>query len=184
MSTVAEQTTTTVIPEGTWTIDPVWSAVGFEVKKIGIAAIKGRALGFEGTITGGEKPAIEGSVDVSSLTTFDGTRDAHIQSPDFFDAERYPRIRFESTSVEERGDELIAHGDLTIKAETRPVELRGSLVGSGIDPTGNERMVVELETTIDRTDFGVDWNAPVPGGGVMLPHDVLLSATFAAVRTA
>lgn len=184
MSMVAEHTTTTAIPEGTWTIDPVWSAVGFEVKKIGIAAIKGRALGFEGTITGGEEPAIEGSVDVSSLTTFEETRDAHIQSPDFFDAERYPKIRFQSKTVEQRGDELVVHGDLTIKGETRPVELRGGLAGNGIDPMGNERIVVELETTIDRTDFGVDWNAPVPGGGLMLPNDVLLSATFAAVRTA
>src|ERR1700757_638415 len=113
MSILAQQSET-VIPTGTWTIDPVWSALGFEVKKIGIAAIKGRALGFEGTVVGGEKPSIEGTVDVSSLTTFDETRDGHLQSPDFFDAERYPAIRFRSTSVEERGGELVVHGDLSV----------------------------------------------------------------------
>lgn len=183
MTILAEQTEA-VIPSGTWRIDPVWSALGFEVKKIGIAAIKGRVLGFEGTVVGGGEPAIEGTVDVSSLTTFDETRDAHLQSPDFFDAERYPELRFRSTSVEDRGGELVVHGDLTIKGQTRPLELRGSLAGSGVDPMGNDRIAIELEGTIDRTDFGLDWNAPLPGGGLMLPNDVLLTATFAAVRTA
>jgi polyisoprenoid-binding protein YceI len=183
MTILAEQSQT-AIPAGTWAIDPVWSALGFEVKKLGIAAIQGRALGFEGTITGGEEPTIEGTVEVSSLTTFDETRDVHVQSPDFFDAERYPKVRFQSTSVEERNGELVVHGELTIKGETRPIELRGSFAGSGIDPMGNQRIVLELSTTIDRTDFGLNWNAPLPGGGLLLPNEVLLTATFAAVRAA
>src|SRR5438552_4117311 len=128
MSTVAVKPETT-IPSGTWSIDPVWSSLGFEVKKLGLATIKGRALGFEGTVTGGESPTIEGTVDVSSITTFDETRDAHVQSPDFFDAERYPKIRFRSTSVVQRGDELVVTGDLTIKGTTRPIELRGTFEG-------------------------------------------------------
>jgi polyisoprenoid-binding protein YceI len=183
MTILAEQTES-AIPAGTWRIDPVWSALEFEVKKIGIAAIKGRALGFEGTVVGGDTPAIEGTVDVTSLTTFDETRDGHLQSPDFFDAERHPKLTFRSTSVEKRDGELVVHGDLTIKGHTRPLELRGSLVGSGVDPMGNDRIAVALEGTIDRTDFGLDWNAPLPGGGLMLPNEVLLSATFAAVRAA
>ena len=178
------ETTRNVLPAGTWTIDPVWSALGFEVKKIGLATIKGRALGFEGSITGGDEPTIEGSVEVSSLTTFDETRDGHLQSPDFFDAARYPKITFRSTSVEQTADDLVVHGELTIKGKTRPVELRGIFAGSGIDPAGNERIVVELGTVIDRTDFGINWNAPVPGGGLILPNEVLLTATFAAVRAA
>lgn len=183
MTILAEQTET-VIPTGTWRIDPVWSALEFDVKKLGIAAIKGRALGFEGTVVGGEQPAIDGKVDVTSLTTFDETRDGHLQSPDFFDSERYPTLTFHSTSVEKRDGELVVHGELTIKDHTRPLELRGSLVGSGLDPMGNDRIAVELEGTIDRTDFGLNWNAPLPGGGLMLPNEVLLSATFAAVRAA
>jgi polyisoprenoid-binding protein YceI len=182
--TILAEQTEIAIPAGTWRIDPVWSALEFEVKKLGIAAIKGRALGFEGMVVGGVAPSIEGSVDVSSLTSFDETRDGHLQSPDFFDAERYPRLTFRSISVEDRGGELVVHGELTIKDETRPIELRGSLVGTGVDPMGNDRIAVQLEGTIDRTDFGLDWNAPLPGGGLMLPNEVQLSATFAAVRAA
>jgi polyisoprenoid-binding protein YceI len=78
MSMIANHTET-AIPVGTWRIDPVWSALEFEVKKLGIAAIKGRALGFDGTIVGGDTPAIEGNADVSTLTTFDETRDGHLQ---------------------------------------------------------------------------------------------------------
>jgi polyisoprenoid-binding protein YceI len=181
MSIVAD-TSAEVIPTGTWTIDPVWSALGFEVKKIGIAAIKGRVLGFEGTITGGGNPSLAGSVDVSSLTTFDETRDAHLRSPDFFDAERYPTIGFRSTSVEQQGDDLVVQGELTIKGVTKPIELRGSFAGSGLDPMGNDRIALDLTGTIDRTDFGVSWNAPLPGGNLMLPNEVQLTTSFAAQR--
>lgn len=183
MTMIAEQTETT-IPVGTWRIDPVWSALEFEVKKLGIAAIKGRVLGFEGSIVGGDEASIEGSAEAASLTTFDETRDGHLQSPDFFDVERYPEIRFRSTSVESRNGELVVHGELTIKDETRPVELRGRVVGTGVDPTGNDRIAVELSGTIDRTDFGLAWNAPLPGGGLLLPNEVRVEATFAAVRAA
>ncbi len=183
MSIVAEKSVS-IIPAGTWTIDPVWSAVGFEVKKLGLAVIKGRALEFAGTIHGGEAPSIEGTVQVSSLTTFDETRDAHLQSPDFFDAGRYPEVSFRSTSVERAGEEVVVRGDLTVKGVTKEVELRGAFLGTGVDPTGNERVALELEGTIDRTDFGVSWNAPLPGGDLLLPNEVLLTASFAAVKAA
>jgi polyisoprenoid-binding protein YceI len=183
MATVTEKSQS-VIPAGTWSIDPVWSSLGFEVKKLGLATVKGRALGFEGTVRGGGEPSIEGKVSVSSITTFDETRDAHVQSPDFFDAERYPELRFESTEVIAEGDELWVAGNLTIKGTTRPIELKGSFEGTGTDPMGNERIALELSGTIDRTDFGLNWNAPLPGGGFLLPNDVLLTASFAAVRAA
>ena len=181
MSIVAERPATK-IPSGTWSIDPTWSALEFEVKKIGLINVKGRVLGFTGTIQGGDHPSIEGTVDVSSITTFDETRDGHVQSPDFFDVARYPHLRFESTSVETDGDELVVGGDLTIKGITKPVELRGSFLGTAIDPTGNERVALELSGTIDRTDFGLEWNAPLPGGGFLLPSEVVLEASFAAVK--
>jgi polyisoprenoid-binding protein YceI len=183
MSMVAEKSAN-VIPAGSWTIDPVWSALEFEVKKLGLAVIKGRALSFEGTVTGGDEAAVDGFVDVSSLTTFEETRDAHLQSPDFFDAERYPRIEFRSTSFEQRGSDLVVQGELTIKGRTNAVELSGTFAGTGVDPMGNERIVLELSGTIDRTDFGLDWNAPLPGGGLLLPNEVRLAASFAAVKAA
>jgi polyisoprenoid-binding protein YceI len=184
MTTILAKQVDAAIPNGTWEIDPVWSALEFEVKKLGLATIKGRALGFEGTVKGGDEPAIEGSVDVSSLTSFDDTRDGHLQSPDFFDAERHPQLRFRSTSVKQQGDELVVHGELTIKGITKAVDLRGKFAGSGTDPLGNERIALELAGTIDRTDFGLYWNAPLPGGGLLLPNEVRLTATFAAVRAA
>jgi polyisoprenoid-binding protein YceI len=181
---ILKDTSTIAIPTGEWTIDPVWSSLEFEVKKLGLMAVKGRVPGFTGTIGGGERASIEGSVDVSSITTFDETRDGHLQSPDFFDAARYPTLRFRSTRIEPVGDELLVEGELTIKGVTKHVDLRGAYVGSAIDPMGNQRIGLELSTTIDRTEFGLDWNAPVPGGGSLLPNEVVLRASFAAVRAA
>ena len=183
MSILAESSAT-VIPAGTWSIDPVWSTLEFEVRKIGLFPIKGRVPGFTGTIQGGSSPSIEGTVDVTSITTFDETRDGHLQSPDFFDAERYPQLRFESTAVDVVGDELVVSGDLTIKGTTKPVELRGAFLGAGTDPYGNDRIGLQLETSVDRTEFGLNWNAPLPGGGFLLPNEVVLRATFAAVKEA
>ena len=183
MSIVADQPATK-IPSGTWSIDPVWSALEFEVKKIGLIYVKGRVLGFTGTIQGGEQPSIEGTADVSSITTFDETRDTHLQAPDFFDTARYPELRFESNSVEADGDELVAKGDLTIKGVTKPVELRGRFLGTETDPMGNERIALELSGTIDRTGYGLEWNMQLPGGGFMLPNEVVLKASFAAVKAA
>jgi polyisoprenoid-binding protein YceI len=183
MSAVAESTATH-IPAGTWSIDPVWSSLEFEVKKLGLMSVKGRVPGFGGTITGGDSPRIDGSVDATSITTFDEQRDGHLQSPDFFDTARFPELRFASTAVTTAGDELVVEGDLTIKGVTRPVELRGRYVGAAHDPYGNERVGVELKGVVDRTDFGLSWNAPLPGGGFLLPNEVTLRASFAAVKAA
>ena len=116
------------------------------------------------------------------ITTFDETRDGHVQAPDFFDTERYPELRFESTAVATDGDELVVEGDLTIKDVTKPIELKGRFVGAGVDPYGNDRIGIELAGTVDRTDFGLNWNAPLPGGNFLLPNEVVLRATFAAVE--
>ena len=184
MSIVADSTATTLIPTGTWEIDPAWSSLEFEVKKLGLMTIKGRVPGFGGTIVGGEHPAIAGRVDASSITTFDEMRDGHLQSPDFFDTERFPELRFESTAMHGTGDRVVVEGDLTIKGITKHVELEGRYVGAGIDAYGNERIGVELAGTVDRNDFGLSWNAPLPGGGFLLPDAVVLKASFVAVRAA
>lgn len=182
MSVITEATT--AIPTGTWSIDPVWSALEFEVKKLGLLTVKGRVPGFTGTIAGGESPAVEGVVDATSITTFDEQRDGHLQSPDFFDTARYPELRFASTSVSTEGARIVVEGDLTIKGVTKPVELTGRFVGAANDAFGNERIGLELEGVVDRNDFGLSWNAPLPGGGFLLPDDVTLKATFAAVKAA
>lgn len=183
MSILAESPVA-VIPAGTWSIDPSWSALEFEVRKLGLVTVKGRVPGFAGTVTGGDAPSIDGTVDAKSITTFAADRDAHLQSPDFFDTERFPELHFVSTSVARSGDALVVNGDLTIKGTTQPVELRGSFLGPANDPWGNERIGLELVGTVDRTAFGLDWNAPLPGGDFLLPNEVVLKAYFAAVRAA
>jgi polyisoprenoid-binding protein YceI len=183
MSIVADRTAS-LIPSGTWSIDPVWSSLEFEVRKIGLIPIKGRVPGFSGSISGGDSPSIEGTVEAASITTFDETRDAHLQSPDFFDVERYPELHFQSTGVRFDAGELVVNGDLRIKGTTKPVELRGTYLGAGSDPGGNDRIGLELDTTVDRTDFGLNWNAPLPGGGFLLPNEVKLKAVFTGVRQA
>ena len=182
--TIVSDTPATVIPSGTWSIDPVWSALEFEIEKLGLVTVKGRVPGFSGTIEGGESPSINGSVDASTITTFDETRDGHVQAPDFFDTERYPELRFESTAVATDGDRLVVRGDLTIKDVTRSIELEGRFVGAGVDPYGNDRIGIELAGAVDRTEFGLNWNAPLPGGNFLLPNEVVLRANFAAVRAA
>jgi polyisoprenoid-binding protein YceI len=172
----------TLIPEGTWSIDPSHSTLEFAVRHLGLATVKGRATGFTGTITGGATPAVEGTVPVSSLTTFDENRDGHLASPEFFDAERYPELGFVSTSVARATDEVVVAGDLTIKGITRPVELRGEVAGTGTDPWGNARIGLDLSAVIDRTDFDLRWNAPLPGGGFLLTDEVALTASFSAVK--
>ena len=182
--TILADSPAAVLPTGTWQIDPSHSTVEFEIKHLGLARVKGRAPVVSGAIEGGEAPSITGTVDVSRITTFDETRDGHLQSPDFFDTVRYPELAFASTAVARDGDTLVVDGELTIKGITKPVALRGELVGTGGDPWGNERIGLDLATTIDRTQWGLTWNAPVPGGGFLLPDDVKLTASFSAVKAA
>jgi polyisoprenoid-binding protein YceI len=181
MSIVAD-TSATVIPTGMWAIDPAHSAVEFHIKHLGLTTVKGHAPVVSGTIEGGENPSIQGTVAVASITTFDEKRDGHLQSPEFFDVERFPELSFQSTDISFRGDDLAVEGELTVKGITKPVTLRGAFAGSSVDPWGTDRVGVDLEGTVDRTDWELNWNAPLPGGGFLLPNDVKLTATFSAVK--
>jgi polyisoprenoid-binding protein YceI len=180
MSTTVDITPT--VPAGRWTIDLAHTSVEFVVRHLGIATVKGRAAAVSGTITGGDEPRIEGVVDARSITTHDATRDEHLGSPEFFDAARYPELRFTSTAIEGSADELLVSGALTIKGITRPVVLRGVLSGPRTDPWGGSRIGIDLDGEIDRTAFGLRWNAPLPGGGFLLGDTVGLSGSFSAVE--
>ncbi len=182
--TIVADTPATAIPTGTWTIDPVWSALEFEVRKLGLATVKGRVPGFTGTIRGGDSPAIEGVVDASTITTFDeiatGTCSLPTSSTRRFtrsSASRRPRSTSTATSSS-------SGATSPSRASRRRSSSTGSFVGAGVDPMGNDRIGIELEGTVDRPDFGLVWNVPLPGGDFLLPNEVTLKATFAAVRTA
>ena len=178
MSTI--ETLNTAIPAGTWKIDPIHSRVEFSIRHMGIATIRGSFADFDGVIDGGDEPQISGAIRVASVDTRDEARDGHLQSPDFFDAEQHPEIAFASTRFEP--GKLV--GDLTIRGVTREVELVAQMTGAGTDPWGNERLWLELEGEIDRREFGVSWNTPLPTGGLLLGDTVRLTAGFSAVKEA
>ena len=181
-----ETTLTELAPTGTWVADPVHSTVSFELPYAGVGTFRGGFTEFTATLEGGSEPALEGSATVASVDVRDEQLNGHLQSPDFFDASRYPTLAFRATVLRRLdGGRVEGEGELTIKGVTKPVELAGTVAAApSTDPFGRERLGLRLETTVDRTDFGVSWNAPNQGGGDYLGNDVALVAELALVRQA
>jgi polyisoprenoid-binding protein YceI len=171
-------------PAGTWAADPVHSNVSFEVLYSGVNNFRGSFTDFQAVLAGGEEPTLEGTAKVASVDVKDEQLNGHLQTPDFFDAARYPEIVFRATSLERLdGDRVEGAGELTIKGVTQPIKLRGTLSKApSTDPFGRERLGLRLETSIDRTQYGVSWNAPNQSGGDYLANDVKLIAELALVR--
>ena len=179
--------TSTAIAAGQWKIDPIHSHVGFAVKHMVVATFRGRFEDYRGELVADESgaPRLEGSVDVDSIVVKDENLAGHLKTPDFFDSANYPRIEFKSTDIRlGDGGELEVQGELTIKGNTRPVTAHGTLVGPHTDIAGNEKLGVELEAVIDRREFGLEWNAPLPKGGFALENDVKLEVSLELVKEA
>ena len=176
-------TTLTIAPAGTWSLDPVHSSVDFEVSYLA-GTFKGGfdEIGAELTVDG-ERATLEGSAKVASVDVKDENFSAHLQSPDFFDAERHPELRFTAEDIRLDGDgQVSVAGELTIKGVTEPVTVTGSVTTPMVDPYGNERIGLNLTTKIDRTDFGVNWNNPLPSGEPSLANDVTILAELQFVK--
>ena len=175
------ETTKTLAPAGTWTADPVHSNVSFEVGYAGVNTFRGSFTDFSATLSG---DSLEGSAKVASVDVKDEQLNGHLQTPDFFDAQRYPEITFRATELVRHGDDTVSgKGDLTIKGNTRPITLQGTIAPApATDPFGRERLGLRLESEIDRTEYGVEWNAPNQSGGDYLANDVKLIAELAFVR--
>jgi polyisoprenoid-binding protein YceI len=170
------------LPAAIWTVDPVHSTVGFAIKYM-VSTFRTEFDRYEATFdTTGDQPRLYGSVAPESIVIKDPNFHAHLQSPDFFDTERHPAITFESTAFRIDGDRLVVDGNLTIKGETRPVEARGELTPIHEDLHGNERIGVQLAAVIDRSHFGVSWNAPLPKGGLALANETKLVVDLFFVR--
>ena len=173
----------TVAPPGTWNLDPVHSRVDFEVRYLA-GTFKGEfhEIGAELTVDA-ERASLEGTAKVASVDVKDENLSAHLQSPDFFDAERHPELRFAAHDIRLDGDGKVSvDGELTIKGTTKPVAVTGTVTAAMADPYGNDRIGLNLSTTIDRTDFGVDWNNPLPSGEVSLANDVTILAELQFVK--
>ncbi|WP_217915512.1 YceI family protein [Miltoncostaea marina] len=177
MSTTAQQAATAV-PTGVWQADPVHSAFEFSVKHMVVATFRGSLPDFEATLTGAEDgtATLEAVGRVASIVTQDENLTGHLQSPDFFDAQRHPEATYRGTEVVRDGDALTVRGELTLKGVTRPLELRGTIAGPVVGLGDAEVIAVELEGQIDRTEYGLNWNAPLPGGGFVLSNTVTMTA--------
>ena len=174
------------IPAGTYNVDPVHSNVGFEVRHMGIATVRGAFRKFQGTIdaTGGA-PVLEGTVEASGIDTNDPNRDGHLASPEFFDVENHPQITFHSAAAElVDGGQIRLAGEITIKGITKPIELTGVVAEGGEDPWGNQRIGLELTGLIDRREFDLKWNQTLPNGNLLVSNEVKLLLSVSAVKAA
>jgi polyisoprenoid-binding protein YceI len=165
-------TVTTQLPSGTWALDKVHSHAGFSVKHMAVATFRGSFTDVDGKIA---DDRLEGVVRVESIDVRDENLRTHLMSPEFFDAENTPEIKFVSTAIRGNDAQLIVEGDLTIKGITRRVEATGTISEPHTNIAGATAVGIELETVVDRTAFGLDWNAPLPKGGFALGNDVTLS---------
>lgn len=179
-------TLTDRIPAGTYSVDPTHSNVGFEVRHMGIATVRGSFHKFEGKLEASPDSALlEGSVAVDSIDTNEPNRDGHLQSPEFFDAAQHPQIRFTSNSTEPHGDgQIRLNGEITIKGITQPLVLTGTVGEGGEDPWGNQRIGLELEAKIDRREFDLKWNQTLPNGNLLVSNEVKLLISVSAVKAA
>jgi polyisoprenoid-binding protein YceI len=182
---VTEPTTSTAsgLPVGTWTLDPTHSSASFAVKHMVVATFRGRFEKIDATLTVTEDSArLEGSVDASSIVVKDENLQGHLGSPDFFDLERYPEITFTSTDIRRDGEELTVEGELTIKGHSQRVQGRGTIAGPAVTLGDVNKIGITLDTIIDRTEFGLNWNAPLPKGGFALANDVKLTVELELVQ--
>jgi polyisoprenoid-binding protein YceI len=178
--------TAVAIPAATWTVDPIHSTIGFEVKHFGISTFRGRFTGYEGTIVTGDGTleSVEGTVQVDSVDVRDEQLAGHLQSEDFFDAANHPTIGFRSTAVRGNGERFEVDGELTIRGVTRPVTLDVEVDGFGDDPYGGQRVSLVGRGAIDRFDYGIPFNAKTPNGALVAGEKVRLVLTVEAVKEA
>jgi polyisoprenoid-binding protein YceI len=174
------------IPAGVYNVDPAHSSIGFAVKHMGIATVRGTFRGFEGTVdASGDAPVLQGAVDVATIDTGEENRDGHLKAPDFFDVDQHPRITFHSTGADATPDgEVRLIGEVAIKGVTQPIELTGEIAENGQDPWGNERIGLELEGSIDRREFDLKWNQTLPNGNLLVANEVKLLVNVSAVKNA
>jgi polyisoprenoid-binding protein YceI len=165
-------TETQAVPTGTWAVDKVHSNIGFAVDYMA-GTFTGSFNDFDAELTDG---TLKGSAKVASVQVKDPNLEAHLQSPDFFDAERNPELSFESKSIDVDGETAKIDGEITIKGHTEPVEITGVFTEPFEDPYGGTRLGLKLEAKVDRTKFGVSWNNPLPSGEPALSNEVTIIA--------
>lgn len=170
---------------GAWNIDASHSSVTFVARHLVVSKVRGRFDTFSGVITVAEdrlQSKVDATIEVGSINTSDESRDGHLKSPDFFDAGQFPTITFATTSVRADGDDYVLVGDLTIKGNTRPVELELEFGGVESDPWGGTRAGFSAETEINRKDWGLEWNVVLETGGALVGEKIKIQLDIEAVK--
>jgi len=177
-----------VPPAGTWQIDPSHSEIQFSVRHMMISKVRGRFREFAGTIEIGERPEdsrVDVVIEAASIDTRDRTRDAHLRSAEFLDVERFPEVRFRSTSARPgEKDRWDVTGDLKVRDVTRPVVLHVEFCGATVDPWGNLRAGFLADAEIDREEFDITWNQALEAGGFLVGKGVRVDIDVEAIRRA
>jgi len=186
MTTTLPSSSTLAVPASTWRLDPTHSSAGFSVKHMAVATFRGSFEQLDALLDVGDdgNARLTGSINADSLLVKDENLKAHLRSPEFFDTERFPEVKFVSTSIRRDGDEVVIDGELTIKDHTHPVQARGTITGPAVTLGDAEKIGLSLEAVVDRTEFGLEWNAPLPKGGVALADDVKLNVELELAREA
>jgi polyisoprenoid-binding protein YceI len=170
---------------GTWNVDPTHSGLNFTVKHLMVSKVRGRFGAFSGTIVIDADPlksSVNASAQVASIDTNEKSRDEHLRTGDFFDAEKFPTIDFASTKIEKAGDDFVLHADLTIKGVTKNVKFDLEFEGTGKDPWGNLKAGFSAKTEINRKEWGLEYNAALETGGVLIGEKVKLELDIQAVK--
>lgn len=182
---MSTETVNQQIPAGTWTVDPVHSTIHFAITHSEVATFRSGFREYEARLSGGERPHLEGSVEVASIDIDEEQLKGHLLSPEFFDAERHPRLGFSSTelSVGDDGQARLS-GELEIRGETREVDAVGRFAKVPAYLDGRERLGLSIEAAVDRREFGLDWNADLPSGGQALEYEVAIAVELEFVAEA
>ena len=178
----------TDVAVGTYAIDPAHSRAGFAVRHLGFSKVRGHFPSFSGTIELDPSDlntlTAQASIDAATITTADEKRDAHLRSSDFFDVEEHPTLTFNALEARGvNGERVTVVGDLTMRGVTRTVELDAVFLGEAKDPWGGDRIAFEAQTTVNRKDFGLNWNAVLETGGFLVGEDVEITLEIQAVRS-
>jgi polyisoprenoid-binding protein YceI len=170
------------VPAGTWSVDPVHSTVHFAITHNNVATFRSGFETYDVTLTGGESPKLEGTVDVESIDIDEAQLKGHLMSPEFFDTERFPKLTFSSTRFDVADDGTVRlAGELEIRGAKREVEATGKFGELPADLGGNPRVALSLTAAVDRRDFGMEFNADLPSGGTVLEWEVAINVDLELV---
>lgn len=176
----------TTLPNGTWQLDPIHSHATFAIRHAVVNTFRGEFKHLAATLEAGDDgtASLTGTVRVDSIDVNDPALKDHLMAADFFAADAFPTITFASDTFRRTDGEVVIAGALTMKGATHRVEGKGDMADGAVDLYGNTRLGITVETSIDRTAFGIDWNAPLPKGGFALSKEVKLTLDLAFVQAA